>query len=558
MGGSCDSAGGQMESDEQGGAKKRKFRGARQGLPAPDMLGDKEGSGNEHTNSGGLNSNRSGGNSDVSRPMPVNFADMAAQMSRMSQLAIDVENLKMRNALLESELLRTRQDRATLEARMAASEDYRAQAEARNRLEDTWKAGQEAAMFRWRAEQHAMQQGEVAWKSMNDARFGDLVRQYAARNNAEDAWKAQSEARLKAGEDFQIATETREAIREQERRSGSQDHSGSAERPHLQGLSRGNSAGPSASNDTQGSGGQSGGAGAMAAPGAPGGAAINSGGGGGSGLGAAGSGGGSGGGGVGNTGGTGGGSNDRSGASYDEAQHAAQLQKIMQMSEAMEVRMRASEAVAAAQVQQARDIAARFSEQSAKNQHDSRRDHHFEQRLMLQERHVQNQADANTKLQEQVLELTRQLALEREARVASDDARRSASASDGHIPSNSHERAPARSGSAQSGSVLSGSDPAGAGGRVPGSEAQSGRGTTGLPPTAPPPRASPKHQTAQQPQPDQALPAESEQQASRMSIDEQGAQAFHKRAEEAGQLRINSATFSSAPARLPGSAGNSS
>lgn len=30
----------------------------------------------------------------------------------------------------------------------------------------------------------------------------------------------------------------------------------------------------------------------------------------------------------------------------------------------------------------------------------------------LQERHVQNQADANTKLQEQVLELTRQLARE--------------------------------------------------------------------------------------------------------------------------------------------------
>ena len=48
--------------------------------------------------------------------------------------------------------------------------------------------------------------------------------------------------------------------------------------------------------------------------------------------------------------------------------------------------MRASEAVAAAQVQQARDIAARFSEQSAKNQHDSRRDYHFEQRLMLQVR----------------------------------------------------------------------------------------------------------------------------------------------------------------------------
>lgn len=31
------------------------------------------GSGNELTNSGGLNSNRSGGNSDVSRPMPVSL-----------------------------------------------------------------------------------------------------------------------------------------------------------------------------------------------------------------------------------------------------------------------------------------------------------------------------------------------------------------------------------------------------------------------------------------------------------------------------------------------------
>ncbi len=49
------------------------------------------------------------------------------------------------------------QDRATLEARMSATEEYRAQAEARNRLEDTWKAGQEAAMFRWRAERHVTQ-----------------------------------------------------------------------------------------------------------------------------------------------------------------------------------------------------------------------------------------------------------------------------------------------------------------------------------------------------------------------------------------------------------------
>ena len=32
----------------QGGAKKRKFRGARQGLPAPDMLGDKEGVNSAH------------------------------------------------------------------------------------------------------------------------------------------------------------------------------------------------------------------------------------------------------------------------------------------------------------------------------------------------------------------------------------------------------------------------------------------------------------------------------------------------------------------------------
>ena len=44
---------------------------------------------------------------------------MAAQMSRMSQLAIDVENLKMRNALLESELLRTRQVQTRLHERSA-------------------------------------------------------------------------------------------------------------------------------------------------------------------------------------------------------------------------------------------------------------------------------------------------------------------------------------------------------------------------------------------------------------------------------------------------------
>lgn len=45
----------------------------------------------------------------MSRPTPVNLADMAAQLSRMSQLAINVDNLKVRNALLESELLRARQ-----------------------------------------------------------------------------------------------------------------------------------------------------------------------------------------------------------------------------------------------------------------------------------------------------------------------------------------------------------------------------------------------------------------------------------------------------------------
>lgn len=37
------------------------------------------------------------------------LTDMAQQLARMSQLAIDVENLKMRNTLLESELLRARQ-----------------------------------------------------------------------------------------------------------------------------------------------------------------------------------------------------------------------------------------------------------------------------------------------------------------------------------------------------------------------------------------------------------------------------------------------------------------
>ena len=41
---------------------------------------------------------------------------------------------------------------------MKAGEDYRAQQEARSRLEDSWKAGQEAAMFRWRAEQQATAQ----------------------------------------------------------------------------------------------------------------------------------------------------------------------------------------------------------------------------------------------------------------------------------------------------------------------------------------------------------------------------------------------------------------
>lgn len=53
-------------------------------------------------------------------------------------------------------------------------------------------------------------------------------------------------------------------------------------------------------------------------------------------------------------------------------------------SDAMEQRMRANEAATAVQVQQACEIAARFNEQSAKNQYDTQRDHHFEQRLMLQ------------------------------------------------------------------------------------------------------------------------------------------------------------------------------
>ncbi len=47
---------------------------------------------------------------------------------------------------------------------MAANEEYRAQAEARSRLEDTWKAGQEAAMFRWRAELQASAQVQLSPK----------------------------------------------------------------------------------------------------------------------------------------------------------------------------------------------------------------------------------------------------------------------------------------------------------------------------------------------------------------------------------------------------------
>lgn len=79
--------------------------------------------------------------------------------------------------------------------------------------------------------------------------------------------------------------------------------------------------------------------------------------------------------------------------------------------------------------------------------------------------------------------------------------------------------------------MLSGSEPVGGGGgAAPGLEAQSGgsrdsgRGGAGLPPPAPPPRASPKHQAALQQQQQQ----QAEQQASRMSIDEQGAQAFNR------------------------------
>ena len=64
-------------------------------------------------NNGAAGAGNSGGGggssgSDVSRPMPLNLADMAVQLQRMSQLAIDVENLKMRNTMLEAELYRAR------------------------------------------------------------------------------------------------------------------------------------------------------------------------------------------------------------------------------------------------------------------------------------------------------------------------------------------------------------------------------------------------------------------------------------------------------------------
>lgn len=52
----------------------------------------------------------------------------------------------------------------------------------------------------------------------------------------------------------------------------------------------------------------------------------------------------------------------------------------------MEQRMHASEAAAAVSVQQAREIVERFNEQSTKNQYDMQRDHHIEQRLMMQVR----------------------------------------------------------------------------------------------------------------------------------------------------------------------------
>lgn len=54
--------------------------------------------------------------------------------------------------------------------------------------------------------------------------------------------------------------------------------------------------------------------------------------------------------------------------------------------DAMEARMRASEAAGAQQVVAARDIASRFLEQRFKNEHNAARDAQFEARLLMQVR----------------------------------------------------------------------------------------------------------------------------------------------------------------------------
>lgn len=86
-------------------------------LPAPGS-GASGGGGTERGASGNQGSGMERGASgaqtsggEVSRPMPVNLAEMSAQLARMSQLAIDVENLKSRNAVLEAELYKARQVR---------------------------------------------------------------------------------------------------------------------------------------------------------------------------------------------------------------------------------------------------------------------------------------------------------------------------------------------------------------------------------------------------------------------------------------------------------------
>ena len=59
---------------------------------------------------------------------------------------------------------------ATLATRLEASEEWQAQQEARSVLEDSWKAGQEAAFRHWRYEADSRVRVEEDWKALHESR----------------------------------------------------------------------------------------------------------------------------------------------------------------------------------------------------------------------------------------------------------------------------------------------------------------------------------------------------------------------------------------------------